>query len=58
MFKRFDENNEILVAVTTNNKLNLRFNGILFDLINNTNYENEIELDKFICSVLIKKRDI
>ena len=58
VFKRFDENNELLIAVSTNKPLNLRFDGILYDLASNTNFEKEIVLNEFNCAVLIKKRDI
>jgi len=55
VFKRFDDDSELLVAVNVGDKdLCLEYDGTLINLIDNTEQANGFTLEKGAVSVMVK----
>lgn len=56
IFKRFDENSELLIAVNRGEKLKFKFDGKLFDIISKNYYENEVTLLENSFMILVNEK--
>ncbi len=56
IYKRFDANSEILIAVNLSNKaLSLNFDGAIFEIITDTKHKNYYELNKKSIAIFVNK---